>query len=256
VANPTPSGDPAFQPPRCVPYSLRSATQSTLLVHPSWCTPRPVRTSRVPINLVSDSTAVSTFMFGSDEDPRKMTDSKKLDHILGQLATMNNRLDTHVQRLALLEQDPIHPTGSPQGPPPIAATPLLGLVLESHTGAGHTNSGASDADHGGGRRGGRHGGQQDRYEEVDHLDQISPSPTTTENRTPYPRSTSVTHIFVAWAFTRMRGYGRLHCTWKVRRQNGFMLWSATSAVSSPGGSSYNSCKCASGHRSASMEWQI
>jgi hypothetical protein len=38
-------------------------------------------------------------MSGSDEDLGKMTDSEKLDRILGQLATMNNRLDAHAQNL-------------------------------------------------------------------------------------------------------------------------------------------------------------
>jgi hypothetical protein len=44
-------------------------------------------------------------MSGGDETG-KMTDSEKLDRILGQLATMNHRLDTHAQRITLMEQEP------------------------------------------------------------------------------------------------------------------------------------------------------
>jgi hypothetical protein len=71
-------------------------------------------------------------MSGSDEDLGKMTDSEKLDRILGQLATMNNRLDAHAQRLALLEQEPIQPTGSPLAPPLAVTTLSTGPALESH----------------------------------------------------------------------------------------------------------------------------
>jgi hypothetical protein len=39
--------------PRCVHYSLRSSTQSTLLVHPSWCT--PPRPRCVPYSLRSST---------------------------------------------------------------------------------------------------------------------------------------------------------------------------------------------------------
>ena len=45
-------------------------------------------------------------MSGGDDEIGKMTDSEKLDRILGQLATMNHRLDTHAQRITLLEQEP------------------------------------------------------------------------------------------------------------------------------------------------------
>jgi hypothetical protein len=116
VATPTRPGDRVPQPPRCVPYSLRSTTQSTLLTHPSWCTPpRPAHRSRIRSNLVLDSAAASTSMSGSDDETGKMTDSEKLDRILGQLATMNHRLDTHAQRITLLEQEPPHPDGLAAG---------------------------------------------------------------------------------------------------------------------------------------------
>jgi hypothetical protein len=81
LADLPPSGDLSPQPPHRIPYSLRSSTQSTLISHPSWCTPpRPAHRSRVYNNLVSDSKAAATSMSGSDEDLGKMTDSEKLDH--------------------------------------------------------------------------------------------------------------------------------------------------------------------------------
>ena len=97
-------------------------------------------------------------MSGSDEDPGKMTDSEKLDRILGQLATMNNRLDAHAQRLALLEQEPVQPTGSPLAPPLAATTLSTGPALESHVGAEHTSSGAYNGGFAGGRRAPLHSG--------------------------------------------------------------------------------------------------
>jgi hypothetical protein len=137
VATPTRPGDRVPQPPRCVPYSLRSSTQSTLLTHPSWCTPpRPAHRSRIRNNLVSDSAAASTSMSGGDDETGKMTDSEKLDRILGQLATMNHRLDTHAQRITLLEQEPPTQTGSPRGQPLPSMTLPTGPALESHVGAG------------------------------------------------------------------------------------------------------------------------
>jgi DNA-binding FrmR family transcriptional regulator len=54
-------------------------------------------------------------MSGGDDETEKMTDSEKLDRILGQLATMNHRLDTHAQCITLLEQEPPTQTGSPRG---------------------------------------------------------------------------------------------------------------------------------------------
>jgi hypothetical protein len=70
-------------------------------------------------------------MSGSDEDPGNMTDSEKLDRILGQLATMNNRLDAHAQRLALLEQEPVQPTGLLLAPPLAATTLSTGPALKA-----------------------------------------------------------------------------------------------------------------------------
>jgi hypothetical protein len=166
LASPTPSGDLSSQPPHRVPYSLRSSTQSTLISHPSWCTPpRPAHRSRVHNNLVSDSKAAATSMSGNDEDPGKMTDSEKLDRILGQLATMNNRLDAHAQWLALLEQEPVQPTGSWLAPPLAATTLSTGPALESHAGAELPSSGAYNGGFGGGRRAPLHSSHRDRYED-------------------------------------------------------------------------------------------
>ena len=160
-----PPGDRVLQPPRCVPYSLRSSTQSTLLTHPSWCTPpRPAHRSRIRNNLVSDSAAASTSMSGGGDETGKMTDSEKLDRILGQLATMNHRLDTHAQRITLLEQEPPTQTGSPRGQPLPSMTLPTGPALESHVGAGQTASGGSDGGYGSGRRG-ILGGHRDRHDE-------------------------------------------------------------------------------------------
>jgi hypothetical protein len=115
-------------------------------------------------NLVSDSIAASTSMSGGDGETGKMTDSKKLDRILGQLATMNHRLDTHVQCITLLEQDPSTQTGSLRVQPSPSTTLPTGPVLESHVGAGHTASGGSDDGHGSGRRG-ILGGHHDRHDD-------------------------------------------------------------------------------------------
>jgi hypothetical protein len=166
LASPTPSGDLSSQLQHRVPYSLRSSTQSTLISHPSWCTPpRPTHRSRVHNNLVSDSKAAATSMSGSDEDPGKMTDTEKLDRILGQLATMNNRLDAHAQWLALLEQEPVQPTGSPLVPSLAATTMSMGPALESHAGAELPSSGAYNGGFGRVRRAPLHSSHRDRYED-------------------------------------------------------------------------------------------
>jgi hypothetical protein len=104
-------------------------------------------------------------MSGSNEDPGKMTDSEKLDRILGQLATMNNRLDAHAQRLALLEQEPVQPTGSRLAPPLAATTLSTGPALESHAGAELPSSGAYNGGFSGGRRAPLHNSHHDRYED-------------------------------------------------------------------------------------------
>jgi hypothetical protein len=85
-------------------------------------------------------------MSGGDDETGKMTDSEKLDRILGQLATMNHRLDSHVQRITLLEQEPPTQTGSPRGQPLPSMTLPTGPALESHVGAGQTASGAATVD--------------------------------------------------------------------------------------------------------------
>jgi hypothetical protein len=62
--------------------------------------------------MVSDSIAASTAMSDSDTDPEAVSDSAKLDQLLGLVTTMNTRLDCHSQRLTLVE----------------AALPLLALA--------------------------------------------------------------------------------------------------------------------------------
>jgi hypothetical protein len=71
------------------PYLLRSSSQSTLLLRSPLRTPK--RWSR--INLVSDSIAASTAVSGGNTDPDAVSDSTKLDQLLGLVTTMNTRLD-------------------------------------------------------------------------------------------------------------------------------------------------------------------
>ena len=78
---------------------------------------------------------------------------------------MNNRLDAHAQRLALLEQEPVQPTGSPLAPLLAATTLSTGPALESHASAEHTSSGAYNGGFAGGRRAPLHSGHRDRYED-------------------------------------------------------------------------------------------
>jgi hypothetical protein len=173
-------------------------------------------------------------MSGSDEDLGKMTDLEKLDRILGQLATMNNRLDAHAQRLALLEQEHVQPTGSPLAPPLVVTTLSTGPALESHAVQStpilvltmadspvvvepHCTAVTAIA-----------------MKTTDHDDQILPSPTLTVKLTPCLGSTNATHIFAAWAFIKMSGFGRHPCTWKASQQSGFMPWSVTLVVYSLG----------------------
>jgi hypothetical protein len=65
-------------------------------------------------------------MSSGDDETGKMIDSDKLDRILGQLATMNHRLDTHAQHITLLEQDP-HPDGL-AARQPLPSTTLLRVL--------------------------------------------------------------------------------------------------------------------------------
>jgi hypothetical protein len=58
---------------------------------------------RSRINLVSDSIAASTAMSDSDTDPEALSDSVKLDQLLGLVITMNTRLDCQIQRLTSVE---------------------------------------------------------------------------------------------------------------------------------------------------------
>jgi hypothetical protein len=43
--------------------------------------------------LVSETVDAATIMSGVNPDPEELIDSAKLDHILGQIMTMNTRLD-------------------------------------------------------------------------------------------------------------------------------------------------------------------
>jgi hypothetical protein len=53
--------------------------------------------------LVSDSIAASKAMSGGDTDPDAVSDSAKLDQLLGLVTTMNTRLDRQSQRLTSVE---------------------------------------------------------------------------------------------------------------------------------------------------------
>jgi hypothetical protein len=103
-------------------------------------------------------------MSGDDDETGKMTDSEKLDRILGQLATMNHRLDTLCAAYHSPGAGPPTQTGSPWGQPLPSTTLPTGPALESHVGAGHTASGGSDGGYGSGRRG-ILGGHRDRHDE-------------------------------------------------------------------------------------------
>jgi hypothetical protein len=131
-----------------------------------------VHRSKIHNNLVSDSAAASTSMFGGNDETRKMTDSEKLDCIMGQLTTMNHRLDTHAQRITLLEQEPPTQTDSPRGQPLPSMTLPIGPALESHVGAGNTSSRGSDGGYVSGRRG-ILGGHRDRHDGGPHRPNFS-----------------------------------------------------------------------------------
>jgi hypothetical protein len=160
-------------------------------------------------------------MSGNDEDLGKMTDSEKLDRILGQLATMNNRLDAHAQRLALLEQEHVQPTGSPLAPPLAVTTLSTGPALESH--AVQSTSSVVAEPH-------CTVVTAIALKTTGHDDQILPSPTLTVKLPPCLGSTNATHIFAAWTFIKMSGFGMHPCTWKASQQSGFMPWSVTLVV--------------------------
>jgi len=80
-------------------YALRSLPQSQLLLHSPLCTPRRPRR----IKLVSETShRASSAMTGSGAI--LASDSDKLDQILAQLTTMNNRLDSHDRRITRTEK--------------------------------------------------------------------------------------------------------------------------------------------------------
>jgi hypothetical protein len=71
-------------------------------------------------------------MSGVDDNPANMTDSAKLDRILAQLATVNSRMDSHDQRLALLEGN----LGSSPPPGPQDTLTSVHMDTRPHEGSG------------------------------------------------------------------------------------------------------------------------
>jgi hypothetical protein len=112
-------------------YPLQSSSQSSLLLRSLLRTPR----RRSCINLVSVTEDASTSMSDVEHDPEALTDSEKLDQLLGLVATMNTWLECQSKQLTMVE----------------AAIPLLaqacGVVLSTGYGgvAGSTPSTGMDA---------------------------------------------------------------------------------------------------------------
>jgi hypothetical protein len=84
-------------------YPLRSHPLSCLQLHSPLQTPHWQRRTN-PLQLVSDSIDASTEMSGVETDPDSLSNSGKLTCILAQITTINTRLDSHGQRLTLLEK--------------------------------------------------------------------------------------------------------------------------------------------------------
>jgi hypothetical protein len=81
------------------PYPLRSSSQLVLLLYSPLRTPQ----HKGHINLVSGTSDASTAMSGIESNPVAASDSAKLDQLLGMVTTMNTRLDSQGQWLALVE---------------------------------------------------------------------------------------------------------------------------------------------------------